>query len=90
VFTGTKHPIFDCYDSRHRDFREIYEISDYGRLPREHEKPGTDGMIHSRGSVFATDDSPEVHFPMTTGLRRPIFHAATPSDAVFHGVSDHE
>jgi len=59
VFTGRGHTIFECDDSCHRALRQIPDASDSARLPPEHEKPRTDGMIISTGSLFATADSSE-------------------------------
>jgi len=56
----------------------------------EHDWPGTDGMIISRGSLFATTDSPEAHFPMIASLRGPRFQAAIPKQTRFHTLPDHE
>ena len=64
--------------------------TDSAPLPPADEEPGTDGMMISRGSVFATADSPEPDFPMIAGLRRPRFDAATPMKGVFHAKPDHE
>ena len=66
------------------------ELTDSAPLLRENEKPGTDGMIHSRGSTCATADSPEDFPPMIPGARLPRFDAARPPKAVFHAIPDHE
>ena len=55
-----------------------------------HCRLNTMGMINSRGTVFATADTSEAHFPMIASLRGPRFQAAIAQQTRFHTMADHE
>ena len=85
---GTRHPSATIRATEHNVRSKHQQTPLHYRVKTK--SPGTDGMIISRGSFCATADSPEPGFLMISALRLPRFDAATPPEAVFHAIPDHE